>query len=132
MLKMRDCGLRDYDISLFTFSNRLRSLDLFDNYLTEKGEYHPMERLPASSLDSRSLSIISKTRFRTIMKRPTLQKLVLSSLVRRPGAHLLVEDDLPSTFADLYLAGNFPTLDELSRLLSYPSIEYPRLWVTKT
>ncbi|KAG0652848.1 hypothetical protein D0Z07_0603 [Hyphodiscus hymeniophilus] len=124
VLKMKNCGLRDFDVDLLTFSDRLRSLDVSDNYLTERGVSSLMDHLPASSLKFRSLSITSRPRARTKTKRPTLQKLVSSSLISGPGGHLLIENGLPSTFADLYLAGNYLTLDELSRVLSYPSIEY--------
>jgi hypothetical protein len=124
VLKMKNCGLRDYDIDLLTFSDRLRSLDVSDNYLTERGISHLMDRLPASSLNSSNPSITSRPRAGTKTKRPSLQKLVSSSLISGHEGLLLIEDNLPSSFADLYLAGNFITMDELSRVLSYPSIEY--------
>ena len=124
VLKMKNCGLRDYDIDLLTLSSRLRSLDVSDNYLTERGICTLMERLPAASLNFKDLSIAPRPRYGTNTKRPTLQKLVSSRLISGPDGHLLIEEDLPTTFADLYLAGNFITMDELSRILSYPSIEY--------
>ena len=124
VLKMKNCGLRDYDIDLLAFSTRLRSLDVSDNYLTERGISNLMDRLPASSLNSSNVSIRSRPRAGTKTTRPTLQKLVSSSLITGHEGLLLIEDNLPSTFADLYLAGNFITMDELSRVLSYPSIEY--------
>jgi hypothetical protein len=129
VLKMKNCGLRDYDVDLLKFSNRLRSLDVSDNYLTERGLYNLMDRLPASSLNFRDSSITSRPRAGMKTKRPTLQKLISSSLINGPEGHLLIEDGVPSNFvpsnfADLYLAGNFLTMDELSRVLSYPSIEY--------
>lgn len=124
VLKMKNCGLRDYDIDSLTLSSRLRSLDISDNYLTERGICTLMERLPAASLNFKDLSITPQPLSATNTKRPTLQKLVSSRLISGPDGHLLIEEDLPTTFADLYLAGNFITMDELSRVLSYPSIEY--------
>ena len=121
---MKNCGLRDYDVDLLAFSDQLRSLDVSDNYLTERGVCQLMDRLPSSSLNFRNLSISSRSLAGTKTKRPTLQKLISSSLINGPEGHLLIEESLPSTFADLYLAGNFLTMDELSRNLSYPSIEY--------
>ena len=124
VLKMKNCGLRDYDIDLLAFSSSLRSLDISDNYLTERGVCALMERLPAASLKFNNLSIAPRPRSGTNTKRPTLQKLVSSRLISGPDGHLLIEEGLPTTFADLYLAGNFLTMDELSRILTYPSIEY--------
>jgi len=49
---------------------------------------------------------------------------VSNKLTNELNGHLYLEDGLPPTFADLYLAGNFLTIEELSKTLSYPNIEY--------
>jgi hypothetical protein len=129
VLKLRNCGLRDYDIDLLSFSSRLRSLDVSDNYLTERGISTLIQRLPAAHLqlhpDGNSIRQESRPgQSRLSVERPTLQSYVFTKITSGLDGHLFIEDGLPPTFADLYLAGNFLTIDELSKALSYPSIEY--------
>jgi hypothetical protein len=120
VLKIKNCGLKDYDIDVLSLPVKLRSLDVSENYLTEHGISALMYRLPAANLPRRTSSL----NFRKPSQRVALQSLVLSRLTNSTNGHFLVEESLPPTFADLYLAGNCLTIDDLNRILCFPSIEY--------
>lgn len=130
VLKLRNCGLRDFDIDLLSLSSRLRSLDVSDNHLTERGISNLIQHLPAACFplsiqgDEINQDDRHRSQSRPSSKRPSLQSYVFTKLTGGLDGHLYIEDGLPPTFADLYLAGNFLTIEELSKALSYPSIEY--------
>jgi hypothetical protein len=114
VLKLRNCGLRDYDIDLLTLSPRLRSLDLSDNSLTQNGIASLIKRLPAAhqpfidhenSPSKESLSLDSRQYSRRAgsSRRSILQSFVAAKLTSGLDGYLYIEDSLPKTFADLYL-----------------------------
>jgi hypothetical protein len=127
VLKLRNCGLRDHDMDLLGFSTHLRSLDVSENYLTERGISSLIQRLPAARLppiDRASVHSFGSGSSRLPSRRPTLQHFVASKLIAGHDGHHYVEDGLPPAFADLYLAGNFLSIDELTKVLRHPSIEF--------
>ena len=127
VLKMRNCGLRDSDIKWLTFSTRLRSLDMSGNYLTEHGVSDLVELLPKvrHRVDGHGNagSYESSSRARS-SKKPTLQSFVADKLTSSLDGHIYLEDRLPDSFSELCLAGNLVTVDELTGILTYPTLEY--------
>jgi hypothetical protein len=121
VLKMRNCGLRDGDIKLLNFSIRLRSLDLSDNYLTGVGVSDLVARLPEVRQRVHSYGHPATGR---LHGRPTLQYFAATKLMSGLDGHICLEDHLPTSFTELFLAGNLVTLDELSGMLTYPSLQY--------
>jgi hypothetical protein len=120
VLRMHNCGLRDGDIKLLTFSARLRSLDMSNNYLTGNGVSDLIERLP----EVRQVTNYSHTATAWSLVKPTLQSIIAARLLSGLDEHIYVEDHRPSCFTELLLAGNPVTLDELTGILTYPSLQF--------
>lgn len=130
ILKLRDCGLRDDDIDHLTFTPRLRSLDVSKNFLTERGLSKIMDRLPPANLPYRRSEVPSPlSRRYSGVPLPTkvladgLEDYVAKRLTSGLDGHLVIEEGLPSTFTHLWLASNYITVDELNKLLNYPSLQ---------
>lgn len=123
VLKLQNCGLRDYDIDLLTFPSRLRSLDISDNNLTQRGIQSLTRRLPAANPvpngSNNSSPRIAVHGWKPSPIRPSL----FMKLTSGPDGHLYIDENLPSAFTDLYIAGNFLSIDELSNTLNCPHIE---------
>jgi Leucine-rich repeat (LRR) protein len=139
ILKLRNCGLRDDDIEYLKFSNRLRSLDVSQNFLTEKGIAMITERLPAAKpiriRDSDSIMTMSSSRSpypRRYSGIPLplqvlddgLESFVVDRLTSGHDGHLTIEEGLPPNFTHLYLASNYLTIDDINRLKQHPSLQY--------
>jgi hypothetical protein len=130
ILKLRDCGLRDDDIDHLAFTPRLRSLDVSKNYLTERGLSKIIDRLPPANLPyrrSEAPSILSR-RYSGVplpakVLADGLEDYVAKRLTSGLDGHLIIEEGLPSTFTHLWLASNYITIDELNKLLNYPSLQ---------
>lgn len=121
VLKMQNCGLRDGDINLLKFSRRLRSLDVRDNYLTGKGVSDLIGRLPAVR---QRVHYPGRAIAGPLFEGHTLQSLAATKLMSGLDGHIFLEDHLPTSFTELFLSGNFVTLDELTEMLTYPSLQY--------
>jgi hypothetical protein len=52
-----------------------------------------------------------------------LEDYVAKRLTSGLDGHLIIEEGLPSTFTHLWLASNYITIDELNKLLNYPSLQ---------
>jgi hypothetical protein len=123
VLKLRNCGLRDYDIDLLTFPSRLRSLDISHNFVTETGILGLIKRLPAADPVLNGSSNSSPRCKAQGWKFSPIEPSLFSKLTSGPDGYLYIDENLPSAFADLYIAGNFLSIDGLSKVLSYASIE---------
>lgn len=130
ILKLRDCGLRDDDIDHLTFTPRLRSLDVSKNFMTERGLSKIIDRLPPANLPYRRSEVPSPlSRRYSGVPLPTkvladgLEDYVAKRLTSGLDGHLIIEEGLPSTFTHLWLASNYITIDELNKLLNYPSLQ---------
>lgn len=117
VLRLQNCGLRDGDIKSLTFSSCLRSLDVSNNSLTGSGVLSLIQRLP-------QVRQIANGNGNAGSHGTTLQSFVAAKLMNGLGGHIYVEDRLPASFAELFLAGNLVTIDELTGILTYLSLEY--------
>jgi hypothetical protein len=139
ILKLQNCGLRDDDIEFLTFSSKLRSLDVSQNFLTEKGIATIIERLPAAKpvrvRDNDSITTMSSSRSpypRRYSGIPLplrvlddgLEGFVVEHLTSGHDGHLTIEEGLPPNFTYLYLASNYLTIDDLNRLKQHPSLQH--------
>jgi hypothetical protein len=135
VLKLRNCGLRDDDMYLLSFSKQLRSLDVSQNFLSERGVSKLIQLLPTANLpftgdNSYNGDTSPAARRYSGMDLPTrvmadgLESFVANRLTGQLDGHLFIEEGLPSYFTHLYLAENWLTLDGLSRLLSYPRFQH--------
>ena len=120
VLKLQNCGLKDGDITNLSFSIRLRSLDVSNNYLTGIGVSHIIERLPEVQ---QRVNYYGHTSAEQLSGRPTLQSLAAAKLMSGQDGHIVLGDYLPDSFYELFLAGNLVTLDELSGIFAYPSLQ---------
>jgi hypothetical protein len=120
VLKLQNCGLRDADITHLNFSIRLRSLDVSDNYLTGIGVSDIIERLPEVQQRVNYHRHVAAERS---SGRPSLQSLAAAKLMSGHDGHITLVDSLPNSFTELFLAGNLFTLDELSGIFAYPSLQ---------
>ncbi|KAE9371739.1 RNI-like protein [Stipitochalara longipes BDJ] len=130
ILKLRNCGLRDDDIDYLTFTPRLRSLDVSKNFLTERGLSKIIDRLPPANLPyRRSEAPSALSRRYSGVPLPAkviadgLEDYVAKRLTSGLDGYLIIEEGLPSTFTHLWLASNYITIDELNKLLNYPSLQ---------
>jgi hypothetical protein len=119
ILRMQNCGLKDGDIQLLSFSTRLRSLDLSDNNLTAIGVVDIVERLPQLRQRADYFSHSAAGRF---FPRSTLQSLAAEKLMSGQDGHITLEDHLPTSFTELFLAGNLIALEELTSIFTYPNL----------
>ncbi len=112
------------------FTPRLRSLDVSKNFLTEKGLSKIIDRLPPANLPYRRSDVPSPlSRRYSGVPLPTkvladgLEDYVAKRLTSGLDGHLIIEEGLPSTFTHLWLASNYITIDEINKLLNYPSLQ---------
>jgi hypothetical protein len=113
-----------------TFTPRLRSLDVSKNFLTERGLSKIIDRLPSANLPYRRSDVPSPlSRRYSGVPLPTkvladgLEDYVAKRLTSGLDGHLIIEEGLPSTFTHLWLASNFITINEINKLLNYPSLQ---------
>jgi hypothetical protein len=52
-----------------------------------------------------------------------MERYVARHLTNGLDGHILMDEGLPTTFTHLYLAGNYLTIEGLSRILNYPSLQ---------
>ena len=121
VLRMHNCGLRDGDIKLLKFSTRLRSLDLSNNFLTGIGVSDLIERLPEVR---QRISNYGQTATEWSFARSTLQSFVAAKLMSGLDGNVYVEDHHAPCVTELFLAGNPVTLDELTGILTHPSLQF--------
>ena len=134
VLKLRNCGLRDDDIDLLAFSKQLRSLDVSQNFLSERGVSELVSLLPETDMllrgdDSHNGNSPTARRYSgvdlpTRVMADGLESFVANRLTGQVDGHLFIEEGLPSSFTHLYLAENWLTLDGISRLFSYPRLQH--------
>lgn len=119
ILRMQNCGLKDGDINLIRFSAKLRSLDVRDNHITAIGVADIIQRLPELRQRVNYYGHAATSRF---FEKPDLQTIAAAKLMSGQDGHIILEDHLPTSFTEMFLAGNLVTLDEMTGMLSYPSL----------
>ncbi|KUJ06934.1 uncharacterized protein LY89DRAFT_661060 [Mollisia scopiformis] len=135
VLKLRNCGLRDDDIDHLSFTPRLRSLDLSQNFLTQRGVYKLSTLLPMPAPLRRetvdSLNPVSPfaRRYSGIplparVLSQGVENFVAGRLMRGMDGDVAIEEGLPKSFSHLYLASNYVSIDHLSRLIERPDLQY--------
>jgi hypothetical protein len=135
VLKLRNCGLRDDDIDHLSFGPRLRSLDISQNYLTQRGVYKLTALLPIPAPLRRetidSLNPVSPfARRYSGIPLPTrvlsqgVESYVANRLMEHVHGDIAIEEGLPKSFSHLYLASNYASMDALSRLIERPDLQH--------
>ncbi|CZR63204.1 uncharacterized protein PAC_13101 [Phialocephala subalpina] len=135
VLKMRNCGLRDDDVDHLTFTKNLRSLDLTQNFLTQRGVYKLSVLLPTpanlrrDTVDSLNPASPFARRYSGIPL-PTrvleqgVDTFVANRLMSSMDGEHAIQEGLPKSFSHLYLASNYVSIDALSRLIERPDLQY--------
>ncbi|KAF8861803.1 hypothetical protein BDZ45DRAFT_739967 [Acephala macrosclerotiorum] len=135
VLKMRNCGLRDDDIDPLSFTKNLRSLDLSQNFLTQRGVYKLSVLLPMpanfrrETVDSLNPTSPFARRYSGIPL-PTrvleqgVDNFVANRLMNSMDGEHAIQEGLPKSFSHLYLASNYVSIDALSRLIERPDLQY--------
>jgi len=128
ILKLRNCSLRDEDLDYLALHQKLISLDVSHNFLTERGISRLLELIPAESLsngrDHLSLQNVSPIARRysgiplkTRVLAEGLEKFIFRSVTGSVDGYSQVEEGIPSTFTDFRLASNYITVDGLNKII---------------
>lgn len=135
VLILRNCGLRDDDIDHLSFSPRLRSLDVSQNLLSQRGIYKLSTLLPMpapfrkntnDSLNPASpfARRYSGTPLPTKVLSQGVESYVANRLIFHVDGDIAIEEGLPRSFSHLCLASNHVSLDSLSRLIERPDLQH--------
>jgi hypothetical protein len=127
-LKLRNCSLRDEDLDYLALHQKLISLDVSHNFLTERGISRLLELIPAESLsngrDHLSLQNVSPIDRRysgiplkTRVLAEGLEKFIFRSVTGSVDGYSQVEEGIPSTFTDFRLASNYITVDGINKII---------------
>ncbi|KAE8450358.1 hypothetical protein EG329_006432 [Mollisiaceae sp. DMI_Dod_QoI] len=135
VLKLRNCQLRDDDIDHLAFTPLLRSLDLSQNFLTQRGVYKlstllpmpaPLRRETVDSLNPASpfARRYSGIPLPTRVLSQGVDVFVANRLMSSLDGDVAIQEGLPKSFSHLYLASNYVSVDALSRLIERPDLQY--------